>query len=144
MDSINRHQAEDTHHHLSGANAITRIREMAEDAESCFFCTNARQSETGGVRPMGVEKIDEAGHFWFLSASDSHKNSEIEADPQVRIFMQGSKHAGFLALNGKANISRDPALIEELWDPIMKTWFIECKDDPRITVIEFVPESGYY
>ena len=26
----------------------------------------------------------------------------------------------------------------------MKTWFTEGKDDPRITVIKFTPEEGYY
>jgi general stress protein 26 len=144
MDSINRNQSEDTHKHLSGAHATNRIREMAEDAKSCFFCTNAPQSETRGTRPMGVEKVDEEGHLWFLSAADSHKNREIEADSQVRIFMQGSKHSGFLVLDGTATIHRDPALIDELWDPIMKTWFTGGKDDPRITVIEVAPVSGYY
>ena len=144
MDSINQNQPEDTHKHLSGTDATERIREMAEDAKSCFFCTNAPQSETRGTRPMGVEKVDEAGHLWFLSASDSHKNREIEADPQVRIFMQGSKHSGFLVLDCTAHIHRDQALIDELWDPIMKTWFTEGKGDPRITVIEVAPVSGYY
>lgn len=144
MDSINQNQSEDTHQHLSGAEATRRIREMAEDAKSCFFCTNAPHSETRGTRPMGVEKVDEHGRLWFLSASDSHKNREIEADPQVRIFMQGSKHAGFLVLDCTARIHRDQALIDELWNPLMKTWFTEGKGDPRITVIEVVPQSGYY
>ncbi|MFN9470309.1 hypothetical protein [Acidovorax sp.] len=65
MDSINKRQAEDTHHHLNGADAVARIREMAEDAGSCFFCTNAPQGDTRGTRPMGVEKVDEAGTFGF-------------------------------------------------------------------------------
>lgn len=144
MDSINRNQPEDTHHHLSGAEAMQRIRDLAEDAGSCFFSTNAPHSETRGTRPMGVEKVDDAGHLWFLSASDSHKNREIEAHPNVRIFMQGSKHAGFMVLDGIASIHRDKALIDALWDPIMKTWFTGGKDDPRITVIEVAPVTGYY
>lgn len=144
MDSINKNQAEETHQHLSGADAARRIREMAEDAESCFFCTNAPESETRGTRPMGVEKVDEDGHLWFLSASDSHKNREIQSDPRVRVFMQASKHVGFLVLDGTAHIHRDQKMIDELWDPIMKTWFTEGKSDPRITVIEVVPVTGYY
>ena len=144
MDSINRNQPEDTQHHLSGAEATQRIRDLAEDAGSCFFSTNAPHRETRGTRPMGVEKVDDAGHLWFLSASDSHKNREIEADPHVRIFMQGSKHAGFMVLDGIASIHRDQALIDALWDPIMKTWFTGGKDDPRITVIEVAPAAGYY
>ena len=144
MDSINNNQAEETHKHLAGGDAARRIQDMAQDAGSCFFCTNAPDGETQGTRPMSIEKADEAGHLWFLSASDSHKNREIEADPQVRIFLQGAKHSGFLVLESTATIHRDKALIDELWNPVMKTWFTEGKDDPRITVIQVVPASGYY
>ena len=62
----------------------------------------------------------------------------------MRIFLQGSEHAGFLMLDGHATISRDKERIDELWSPIMKTWFTEGKEDARITVICVTPTSGYY
>ena len=144
MDSINRNQSEDNHEDVSGATAAQRIQDMSDDAGSCFFCTSEPAGESRGVRPMSVKKADNQGRLWFLSASDSHKNREIQADPKVRILMQGSKHAGFLMLDGTATISRDPARIEELWNPVLKTWFTEGKDDPRITVICVTPSDGYY
>ena len=144
MDSINRNQTEESHKDVSGNEAAKRIQEMSDDAESCFFCTSEKGGETQGVRPMSVKKADDQGRLWFLSASDSHKNHEINADPKVRILLQGSKHAGFLMLDGLASISRDPARIEELWSPIMKTWFTEGEEDPRITVICVTPTGGYY
>lgn len=73
---------------------------------------------------------DDAGHLWFLSADDSHKNQELEADPCVQLFFQGSAHSDFLMLSGTATISRDKAKIKELWEPIIKTWFTEGVDDP--------------
>lgn len=79
-----------------------------------------------------------------MSPSDSDKNREIETNPEVRLFFQASKHAGFLSLSGTATFSRDRALIEELWQPLFKTWFTQGKDDPRITVVEVAPTSGYY
>lgn len=66
------------------------------------------------------------------------------ADPNVRIFLQGSKHAGFLVLNGQARTSRDTARIDELRSPLMKTWFTDGKEDARISVICVTPVSGYY
>lgn len=144
MDSINRNQPEDTHKNVSGTEAAKRIQEMTDDAESCFFCTSEKAGESQGVRPMSVKKADDQGRLWFLSASDSHKNQEINADPKVRIFLQGSEHAGFLMLDGHATISRDKERIDELWSPIMKTWFTEGKEDARITVICVTPTSGYY
>jgi len=34
---------------------------------------------------MSVQQADERGHLWFLSASDSHKNAEIAADPRITV-----------------------------------------------------------
>lgn len=144
MDSINKNQAEDTHKNLFGSEAAKRIQDISEDAGSCFFCTHAPMGDTKGIRPMSIKKADDSGNLWFLSASDSHKNREIEADPHVKLLLQSSKHSGFLALEGVASISRDPDQIDDLWDPVMKTWFTEGKDDARITVIKVTPSSGYY
>ena len=33
---------------------------------------------------------------------------------------------------------------DELWDPMVKVWFTEGKDDPRITLIKVEPDYGYY
>ncbi len=144
MHSIDQEQPEENRESLQGAGAIERIREMAEDAETCFFCTAMSLGESFGARPMGVLKVDDRGHLWFMSPSDSDKNKEIEANPEVRLFFQASKRSGFLSLSGRATISRDKALIDELWSPIFKTWFTEGKDDPRVTVVEVAPATGYY
>ena len=145
MDSINRNQPEDTRKNLTAGDAVARIQDMSDDADSCFFCTTPlHHSETGGTRPMSIKKADAAGALWFLSSADSHKNAEIEADPNVRLFLQSAKHSGFLVLEGHATISRDRDQIEDLWNPILKTWFTEGKDDPRITVIRVAPTTGYY
>ena len=93
---------------------------------------------------MSVQKVDDEGNLWFLSASDSHKNLELAADPSVRLFFQGSAHSDFLELNGRGTVSTDKAKIKELWEPLLKTWFTGGVDDPRITVIKVVPTEGYY
>lgn len=144
MDSINRNQAEENRADLDDIQAVDKIRELVEKAETCFFTTAVAKGDSSGSRPMNVLQTDAAGHLWFLSASDSHKNLEIEMDPRVVLHFQGSKHSDFLLLTGAARITRDAAKIRELWNPLLKTWFTEGIDDPRITVIEFVPESGYY
>ncbi len=144
MDSINRNRPDDTRQDLAGADAVERLRDMVKKAESCFFCTAVSIGDTGATRPMSVQDIDAAGHLWFLSASDSHKNLEIQRDPAVRLFFQGSEHSGFLVVTGRAVISHDQARIEALWEPVIKTWFTGGVDDPRITAIEVVPTGGYY
>lgn len=144
MDSINRDQPEENHRDLTGRDAVERIKQMADKAKSCFFCTDHPVAGSHGVRPMNVRKVDDAGNLWFLSANDSHKNLEVEAEPHVRLLFQGSPHSDFLHIEGRATISRDPAMIDELWEPIIKTWFTGGRDDPRITVIKVTPTVGYY
>lgn len=93
---------------------------------------------------MSVQKVDDQGNLWFLSANDSHKNKDIGRDPKVQLLFQGSSHSDFLTIYGKATISTDKALIKELWEPLAKAWFTEGVDDPRITVIKVSADSGYY
>jgi len=144
MDSINQQQPEQNRVDLSGAKAVEKMKQLVEKAETCFFCTGVTSSGSPGTRPMSVQEVDEQGNLWFLSAADSHKNEELSRDRSVRLYFQASAHSGFVTLNGTASVSRDKARIEELWEPIIKTWFTEGKDDPRITVIKVTPTDGYY
>jgi general stress protein 26 len=144
MDSINKQQQEKNHEDLQGIEAGKKIKELAEKTNTCFFCTAITNGKPVSVRPMSVQKMDEQGNFWFLSANDSHKNAHIEADNKVQLLFMGSAHSDFLSIYGSASISTDKALIKELWEPIIKTWFTEGVDDPRITVIKVATEEGYY
>ena len=143
MDSINKNQPEDNHKNLSGPEAIKKVAGLIREAQTCFFCTTTASGDLD-ARPMSVQQVDEQGRLWFLSADDSHKNQELKDDAAVRLFFQGSPHSEFLHLEGKATVSRDKAKIKELWKFVLKTWFTEGEDDPRITVIEVTPSHGYY
>lgn len=144
MDSINRNQPEENREDLRGERAIQRIKDAVDKAKTCFFCTQTSQWGSNGVRPMNVRKVDDQGNLWFLSAEDSHKNEELARNPHVKLMFQGSAHSDFLFLTGQAAVSRDKAKIKELWEPVLKTWFTEGMDDPRITVIKVTPAEGYY
>ena len=144
MDSINKQQPEENKKNLFSAEAIEKIKELTDKSKSCFFCTRLSDSGPLITRPMAVQKVEDNGVLLFLSASDSHKNQEILQDPKVQLFFQGSAHSDFMTLSGNASVNKDRQKIEELWEPLLKTWFTEGKDDPRITVIEFRPEEGYY
>ncbi|HUR12304.1 MAG TPA: pyridoxamine 5'-phosphate oxidase family protein [Flavitalea sp.] len=144
MDSINRLQKEENKKDLIQHEAGKKIKELAGKSNTCFFCTGITSGKPFIVRPMAVQKMDEKGNFWFLSANDSHKNAEIKKDPHVQLLFQGSAHSDFLSVYGEASISTDKALIKELWEPIIKTWFTDGVDDPRITVIKVSAQEGYY
>ena len=144
MDSINSNQPEENKKDLAGSEAGKKILELVKKAKNCFFCTQLGTGEAFSTRPMSVQKVDEDGTCWFLSSIDSHKNVDIEREPSVQLLFQGSDNSDFLSVFGHAAISQDKEKIKELWEPILKTWFTEGVDDPRITVIEVTPQDGYY
>lgn len=144
MNSINQQQPEKNHQDLQGAEAAKKIKELAGKSDTCFFGTYQLSDSRLHVRPMNVLETDDSGTFWFLSADDSHKNKEITVNPRVHLLFQGSAHSDYLSVHGVASISRDQAKINDLWNPLLKTWFTEGKDDRRITVIKVEPSDGYY
>jgi len=144
MDSINQQQEENHTKNLEGHEAVEKIQELVKQAPSCFFCSNIKTGIPFSARPMSVQQVDNDGNFWFLSANDSNKNSELAQDPFVQLIFQGSAHSDFLTVYGMASVSADKEKIKELWEPIAKAWFTEGVDDPRISVIKVESSEGYY
>ena len=144
MNSIHKNQPEENMKDLHGEEAVKKMKKLTDKASSCFFCTDIQTGKPFSVRPMALQEIDEEGNMWFLSASDSHKDHELFKDPHVQLLFQGSDYSDYLNIYGTAFISKDKQRIKDLWKPIMKTWFTEGINDPRISVIKVEPSEGYY
>lgn len=129
---------------LHNTAAIEKIKELAEKAETCLFCTKIETGKAFSTRPMSAQQVDDEGNIWFLSDKASTKNMELKNDDHVQLLFNESKHSGFLSLYGKASVLYNKQKIEELWEPIIKTWFKGGVDDPNISVIKVTPEEGYY
>lgn len=144
MDSINQNQEEQNHQDLDNLSAVKKIKELADIAKTCFFTTAPSASSSHGTRPLSVQDVDDEGAIWFLIANDSYTYNDIRVNPEVKLYFQGSAHSDFLYLEGTATLSADQAKIKEFWSPLLKTWFTEGEDDPRIAVIKVSPATGYY
>src|SRR5687768_4376999 len=113
MDSINKQQEETNLKDLQGTEAAKKLKDLISEAKnSCYFCTKITPGQPISTRPMSVQKVDDDGICWFLSAKDSHKNQHLASDPNVQLFFQGSSHSDFLTLHGKATVSQDKQKIE--------------------------------
>ncbi len=129
---------------ISNSEAIEKIKTISKRAGTCLFCTQIETGKPFSTRPMSVQEVDDSGNIWFLSGKDSTKNMEIKDDDKVQLLFSGSSHSDFLSVYGNATILYDKDKIKELWEPIVKAWFKEGKDDPHISVIKVAPEEGYY
>jgi len=144
MNSIDENQNEHNREDLNGMAAVDKIKDIIDKAGSCFFSTASTVPGSCGARPMSVQKADNEGNLWFLSANDSHKDQEIKLNPNVTLYFQGSPHSDFLVIKGIATASRNENKIKELWQPMYKVWFTEGENDPRISVVKVTPTEGYY
>ncbi len=129
---------------LRGADAIKKMQELTGKSDTCFFTSNIKTGLQFSARPMSVRKCDDEGNFWFLSSKDSRKNEELASDPFVQLLFQGSSHSDYMNIYGMASISDNKEKIKELWSPLLKTWFTEGEDDPRISVIKVETLDGFY
>jgi hypothetical protein len=64
MDSINRQQREENKKTLNGHEAAIKIKELADAAKSCFFCTNIKSGGPFETRPMSPQDVDDDGNIW--------------------------------------------------------------------------------
>lgn len=144
MNSINENQPEDNFKNLAGSEAVEKLKGLAEDAKTCFFLSNIKTGLPASARPMTVQQVDDEGNLWFLIANDSNTYTELQSEPLAQLFFQGSKYSDYLDVYGVATLSDDKEKIKEFWKPILKTWFTEGEDDPRIAVVKLEPTQAYY
>lgn len=128
---------------LSREQGIEKLRELAMDTKFCHFVT-ALGKKPLQSRPMTIQEVDEQGNFWFLSGDSSHKNNEIEDDPEVQLFFSKPDSSEFLSVFGYAEVVRDRQKLDELWSPVAKAWFSEGKDDPNLTILKVNVADAYY
>jgi Uncharacterized stress protein (general stress protein 26) len=133
-----------SHDNLEGRNAAGKIREIVQHSPICFFVTSSREPGSSGARPMTVQRVDDKGNLWFISAIDTHKDQELSQNPEVTLYFQSSEHSEYLEIHGRASVSQDKQKIDELWHPQFDAWFDGGKEDPRVSVIRVEPAEGHY
>lgn len=101
------------------------------------------ESDSFHARPMAIAQVEDNGRVWFLSASDSGKIAEIEADRHVSLTAQRGDSA-FIALSGRALLVEDRGKAAELWREPYRVWFPGGKDDPKLELIAVTPVRGEY
>ncbi|MBK7885272.1 MAG: pyridoxamine 5'-phosphate oxidase family protein [Chitinophagaceae bacterium] len=126
---------------LSGNEAVKKLKELA-DGKMCMFCTHDGKQIVS--RPMSTSQVEDDGTIWFFSNKESLKNMQLKEDNQIYLMYADTAKQHYLSLTGIANILIDKNKIDELWNPIIKAWFEEGKDDPDITLIKVQPENAHY
>lgn len=96
-------------------------------------------------RPMSAnKKVEFDGDVWFFTYGDTPKVYEIENKPYVNVSFADPKSQTYVSLSGRAELVRDRAKIEELWEPALKAWFPKGIDEPDIALLKINADQGEY
>ncbi len=129
---------------LQHKEAIDKLKDLVGEINICLFCTNLKTDDGSTCTPMAAQKVCDQGNIWFFSQKNSDKNRDIAQNKNVQLFFAHPGKSSYLVVNGEAEIIFDQAKTEELWDPFVKIWFEEGKDDPEISIIKVTPTAAYY
>lgn len=93
-------------------------------------------------RPMAIKEREFDGDLWFFTEDPSHKTDEVRANPQVNVALDSGK--GWVSLAGEAEIVRDAAKIDELWDTAAEAWFTEGRSDPKVALLKITAHTAEF
>ena len=122
--------------------SIEQLKELLEGIDFTMLTTVA-----GGKlhsRPMSTQEMDENGDLWFFTNDDSRKIDEVNADDRVNAAYSDADGNTYVSVFGRAEVVKDRAKMEELWNPIHKAWFPEGLDDPHICLLKVSVEEAEY
>lgn len=125
--------------------AERKVRELLEQFKTAMLVTRTEEG-TLRARPMVIAETDQTGRVTFLTSVESGKVDEIETDNHVAITLQTGmpEQAGpFMSITGTAELTRERAEIERLYEKVDDAWF-EGPTDPRIALIHVYVTSAEY
>lgn len=123
--------------------AIEKLNDLIKDIDFAMLTT----IDTDGVlrsRPMATQKAEFDGDLWFFTSDKTHKTEEIDKDSRVNLSFANPDENAYVSVSGAAEIVKDKAKMEELWNPVLKAWFPKGLDDPTICLLKVTAEQAEY
>jgi general stress protein 26 len=120
---------------------LKKFYEMVEALEIAMMTTRRRDGHLES-RAMATQERADGADLWFVTADNTGKLRDIEADPHVNLAYYKDRTREWISVSGIARISKDRAKIRELYASDWKMWFGDegdprhgTPDDPRIVLI---------
>ncbi|MBC7929680.1 MAG: pyridoxamine 5'-phosphate oxidase family protein [Rubrivivax sp.] len=122
---------------------IKKLAEMVKEIDFAML-TTVEPDGTLRSRPMSTQKIEFDGDLWFFTNASTPKVDDIGHEQNVNVSYARPEEQQYVSVSGKAQLVRDRAKIEELWNPAYKAWFPEGLDDPDLALLKVVAEKAEY
>lgn len=125
--------------------ARENLWEKIKDVKFGMLTTHGPDSHILRSRPMTNQQVAFDGELWFFASEESHACVDIRQHPSVNVSYANPDDQLYISVAGKADLVRDRAKAEELWNPLYKAWFPGGLDDPKLVLIRIrVDEAEYW
>ena len=123
---------------------LGKLREIVKAVDICMLTTLDERGDLHS-RPMSNNReVEFDGDLWFFTYGSSHKVDEVGRVPKVCASFADIDGQQYASVTGWAEVVRDRAKIEELWQPQLKAWFPEGAETPDIALLKVEAERAEY
>jgi general stress protein 26 len=128
---------------------LRAIAKALRDIDFVMLNTHTTGGKIAG-RPMSNNRdVEYDGDSWFFVDKNSRTFSDVSADPNVTISVQGSKGLLgkpplFISIEGRAEIIEDRATLEEHWNSDLDRWWPEGPSTPGVTLLKIHAARIHY
>lgn len=99
--------------------------------------------EEGHAQPMTAQLDGEGrGPIWFFTAKGVDLVQAMGQGERAMVHFASKGHDLFASVEGRLVPDNDRATIDRLWSPFAAAWYEEGKEDPKLQLIRFDPESA--
>jgi len=94
------------------------------------------------VRPLTTQRADPDGTLWFFVPIDGGVARDVATSPSILLLYAEPSDNAYVALAGRATVSRDVERAREMWSAIAGAWFTEGPEDPGLGIMRVDLEVG--
>jgi general stress protein 26 len=120
---------------------IEKVSKLIEGAKIALVTTVSEEGQLVS-RPLAMQQREFDGTLWFFTQDPSPKTEQVAVNDQVNVALQVDD--GWVSIAGTASVTKDPTMIDELWNRHAEAWFENGKDDPTVALLRVRADTAEY
>ena len=117
--------------------------ERIEDVRVALM-TSVEHDGSLRARPMWTQGDEFDGMLWFFASDDGPLADELSREPRVCLAYGAPDKDLYVSVSGRAELVRDRAKADEMWNTFAEAWFPDGPDDPSLVLVRVDVEQAQY
>lgn len=131
-----------TQNYTKDKNGLEKMRALIDEPKIVMLATQLNKTPFS-ICPMTLQQMDEKGDLWFFTSKTSGHFMDIQEDNRIQIIYTDEEKHKYISIYGNATHIIDDKKLDELWNPMLNTWF-EGKDDSNLALLNINMENAYF